>query len=549
MPRCGLEHHGQRIVAIANRAALPDDRRPRLVMAATIDARDLEAIKETSPLRRGQPHPRFEQHRHAVNGDLIDRRARLDQAEAQGNAATRRDHVVSDLGDGRQQDGEPLDRAVELEFHNRVHGVALGGRHADLDTVFGLLQSGQPARKDTMADDARRDRRKRAQADLDAARAVHMADAVRLNRWQHDHVAWPAENVQVDRVAASCAPAPIVAAGNRELTVVAGLHALHLVGRAERSAACPIDAFSILFEPGAKFAEAHRLLRLDPPVGHRAEVEEEVAVSARADDEHSQALFKRSDRVVRFPAPLVLQRGVRLPCALGLEMADDVLRGVEIPGSAEAVIDEDVALERPQEADDTLAASPVKTLWHVEPKPGERAVFRDQLLALRLEVLGVAVEVRGAPANPARGVPHAAPGACDREIGVSPIAGRIVREEPDLLLAARLGKLVGHVAPERAFHDVVIRFLGVPKTEPVMVFDNQNDIFGARPLREPGPLAGIEPRRIPAAEERVIFRGRRRIGSGPADLLARKRDRPPGDEHAKTHVLPFLYRATTGCFV
>ena len=66
-------------------------------------------------------------------------------------------------------------------------------------------------------------------------------------------------------------------------------------------------------EPGTHFLEPFHLLRFDPSIGHRADVEQQVAVAADDAQQRLQALHARFRGVVRFPRPLLCDRHAGFP--------------------------------------------------------------------------------------------------------------------------------------------------------------------------------------------------------------------------------------------
>src|ERR1039458_4510189 len=73
-------------------------------------------------------------------------------------------------------------------------------------------------------------------------------------------------------------------------------------------AARAIDRFAIFPEPITHLLQPAHLARLDPAIRHRADVEEQVAVAARATDQRLQAFLEGFHLVIRLPCPLLADR-------------------------------------------------------------------------------------------------------------------------------------------------------------------------------------------------------------------------------------------------
>jgi hypothetical protein len=119
-----------------------------------------------------------------------------------------------------------------------------------------------------------------------------------------------------------------------------------------------------------------------------------------------------------------------------------------------------------------------------------------------------------------------------------PVAGGVIREEPDPCLAARFGKLLRHVPPEGAVHDVVVGLLCIPEAEAIVVFGQQHDVSGSCLLHDSDPLAGVELVGIPLLVEAVVLVDGGRIAARPADFPPGQCHWPPADEHPEAQILP-----------
>ena len=247
------------------------------------------------------------------------------------------------------------------------------------------------------------------------------------------------------------------------------------------------------------------------------------------------ARVERLHRVIRLPRPLAADRHARLPRTVELELPDALLGRVEVAGVARAVVDEDVGLDGALHVDHARAAPHVELLRHVVPEAEERTVVHEQLAGLRLHVVRVAVEV-------VRGARRLAAGTGEREVGMVPVAGGVVRPERETGAPTGVGELLRHVAPERRVHDVVVRLLRVPQAEAVVVLRREDDVLHAGRLGDGHPLVGVELHGVEALVEVVVLLHRRLASARPADLLARERHGAPVDEHAEAQVAPPFHR-------
>ena len=126
--------------------------------------------------------------------------------------------------------------------------------------------------------------------------------------------------------------------------------------RLERAAAGAVDALAVFGQPGAQLFEPLGLLRRNLTVGHRAHIEQQVAIPARATDQHLQAGGVGLDPVlVPAPGPLAAARDrhAGFPRSLVVVGADALLGrviigvggkdlAVAVAGAeVEAVVDDD----------------------------------------------------------------------------------------------------------------------------------------------------------------------------------------------------------------
>ena len=345
-------------------------------------------------------------------------------------------------------------------------------------------------------------------------------------------VARPAEHVDENRVVLAGADAPL--------------------GRPERTAAGAVDAFAVLLHPAADLPQPFDLARLDLAVGHRPDVEHEVAVVARVGHQQIDALLEALQLVVGFPGPLLADRHVAFPVdvavageAAGLllgraEVADGAFRRghaavAEGPLLAQPVVDDDRRIELAEHGVDVPPAldRPVVFPLAVEPHHG-RMVVLDDLAKLALHEGEVVVEVgvlgRPLVAGPARQV-----------VGMIPVDDRVVGAEAEALPPAFVGQFPGHVALERRVHDVVVAQLRGVHREPVVVLGHQRDVLHARFLGQGHVLLGVELDRVELLVEVVVNLDRHLPAARPADLGALQAHRPPVDEHAEAGVDPPLH--------
>ena len=263
---------------------------------------------------------------------------------------------------------------------------------------------------------------------------------------------------------------------NRPVLARAGKNSVRFPGAASRA----VDALPVLGQPCAHLLQAFDLARFDATVGHRTDIEEQVAVSAGAEHQRAQALFERLHRVIRFPGPLLANGHAGFPGALVLVFADALLRrvviarirhrlnrgaGHAIPGLADAVVDDDGGLEL--EAIVVEVASPLRVPGSfplpVEPEQPDGAVMAHQFAQLRFEVIVVAVHV-GA------GLLALAARTAQRIVRMPPVANGMVSAEDDSLPLASRRQLLHHVPSERGVHDAVIGLFRVPQAETVVMF-------------------------------------------------------------------------------
>lgn len=188
-------------------------------------------------------------------------------------------------------------------------------------------------------------------------------------------------------------------------------------------------------QPRAHLLQAPDLARLDATVGHRTDVEEQVAVAAGAAHQRLQAFGQRLHRVLRFPGPLFANRDATLPRALVLVLAHALLGGVEVLGQAVAVVDQEVGFkEFARHPVDGHRAVVLGLLAEaVEPEEVDAPVVREQFAHLGLEVGEVAI------------VPVGGEG-----VGVAPVGLRVVEAELEAGGVAGVGEFADDIATERA---------------------------------------------------------------------------------------------------
>ena len=182
----------------------------------------------------------------------------------------------------------------------------------------------------------------------------------------------------------------------------------------------------------------------DSAIGHWADVEEEIAVSADYTDERVDALLERFHPVVGLPGPLVADGHAGFPGAVVLEFADFLFGGVVVGGESCAIVYDDVGLEGPDHFEKVFGV-PVLcgAAQAVEPDNIDLAVVGADFTKLAVKVFDIGGMVRRAVG------------------GVVPIDGRVVITEFQAAFVARIGELFYDIAFEGGIGDFVVGELAV----------------------------------------------------------------------------------------
>ena len=97
-----------------------------------------------------------------------------------------------------------------------------------------------------------------------------------------------------------------------------------------RAAARSVNAFAVARQPNADRAQDIHLPRLDPPVRHGADVQQQIPVTARAPRQNADNARRRFDFIIGLPRPLRADRHAGLPWRPVVVGADPLFRCEEI---------------------------------------------------------------------------------------------------------------------------------------------------------------------------------------------------------------------------
>ena len=297
-------------------------------------------------------------------------------------------------------------------------------------------------------------------------------------------------------------------------------------------------------EPCAQLFEPLGLLGRNLTVGHRAHIEQQVAIPARATDQHLQASGVGLDPVfVPAPGPLAAARDrhAGFPRALVVVCADALLGriiisigGKDLPVALSGAQVQTVVYDDPglQLLDDLVGARLVVERFvpvPVEPEQVNAPALCEEFAHLRLH-----------PAYKQRV-------ALGAEVGVAPIHWREIPANAQALPPCPPGQLRTDVALERGVGDIVITGLAVPEEEAIAVLGGQHHVFYARGLREPCPFHAAEIGRVEVPVKIVVNLDRNLpfvralgigVGARPTDLGLFEADRSPVDEQTETPLSP-----------
>ncbi len=325
---------------------------------------------------------------------------------------------------------------------------------------------------------------------------------------------------------------------------------------AQRAGLRSVDRLAVRLHPPADRLQPLDALRRDLPVGRRADVQEEVPALRGDLRELADQLPRRLEALVgAVVAPVVVHRHAGFPVEAGnpragdlllgrAEVADEVALGVEAeiaPGAADAVVDDDLRLERADVRVHVAPArvGPVPLPLAVEPHHADRAVVREELAELRLHVADVPLVVG---AGRRAGLPVAA----GKVVRVMPVHDRVVPADPQALLPAGVRERLHDVPAERGGHDVEVGLGRVEEAEPVVVLGGDHDVLHAGLLRQADPGERIEFPRVEPFAEGVVLVDRDPRGipdplsvAGLAVPLSGGNGvEPPVDEHAEAGLPP-----------
>ena len=262
-----------------------------------------------------------------------------------------------------------------------------------------------------------------------------------------------------------------------------------------RAAPGAVDAFGVDLHPLGHLAETLGIGRIEPAVGHRADVEQVVAVARDGIDKVVQQLLQREGRhrFVVDPAAGV-DRLAHLPRLSAVERRDHVLEADEVLGAAAVIAEHDAKVALVQHLGDArgrvLPFVGAGRLDAVEPHHRERTVVRGQLVNQLFVVGVVAVVVRSI------------------EVRVLPVLrGNLPAERDSPPLAGSCEHRRDVLAIGRS-HDAVVGGGGVEHAEGVMVLGNKDRVADPGVVRQCQQGVGIVVRRVELLVELVIDRRR-----------------------------------------
>ncbi len=267
-----------------------------------------------------------------------------------------------------------------------------------------------------------------------------------------------------------------------------------------------VDCFAVHLEPIADLRKPFDARLRDDTFRGRADVQQIVPVAAADHNELPDQDRRRFPvGIVFLKSPRVVDRYGGFPVTFYLTDADLVIaRRVVI---TQAVADPSrykaIWLDRMNKIDQLLAVLAADVAWRVEPDQPYRAVVRQQLAHLRLDLFFQVF--RKALFALVRKIPVIA----DR-VGLMPVLRlRVVEADLDPGLMSRVRKLFHRVPFERScVVDVVLTNSGPVHRKTVMVLGGDHDVLHPRVLGEPNYLLGVEFHRIEPRRQLLVFRDR-----------------------------------------
>ena len=291
------------------------------------------------------------------------------------------------------------------------------------------------------------------------------------------------------------------------------------------------DGAAVELHPGADLGEGRGVVRRDRAAAVGADVQQHVAAHRDRVDQHlHQQPRGLVVHVVAVIPPGAVHRLARLP---GLRRAVDgqgrgglvLLRGDEVAGDAEAVVDEHARLQLAAEREQARRVPVVGRLPRpavlglrvgvVEEEVVDPPVARQQLPDLAVQEGTVAGHVAALVQGVGRLVVAARVHPVDGEVRVMPVDQRVVQPDAQPLGPDGVDELAHQVAPARARRREV-RQCGVPEREALVVLRRQDHIAGPGQPGGAGDGSGIEAVGLEVVEvDAVLVVGQPLVGLHP----------------------------------
>ena len=316
-------------------------------------------------------------------------------------------------------------------------------------------------------------------SDLPVASARTASQPFRAHAADGDGLLGPHERVDVDRVAAT----------RRGAVALPRLEARRR----------PDDALAVARHPRLDLGEAFDDLRLEAAVAARPDVEQQIAALpgdlAERVDEPARRLPVRVGRVV---APAIVDRQARLPAPPRRLRRHELLRRLVVAEAGEAVVDQDVGLQRADHLGQLFRAPLLRRALPaaIEPDHVDLAVVRQQLADLREHEVDEARPALGRRLTPLAedvGLVGLSEG---RVVGMVPIDERVVDARVEAFGSHRVEEVAHDVAAVGRALDGVVRLLRVVHRVAVVVLRREDGVLHAEAFRRASQLAGVPRGRI-----------------------------------------------------
>lgn len=241
-------------------------------------------------------------------------------------------------------------------------------------------------------------------------------------------------------------------------------------------------------------------LRRNRAVGHGADVEE--VVSAHGEDfvELAGQIAVGKIVLVAPVAPAHAPHGLaRLGGAVkALAVGNRALRRRIVAFAETAVVDQNLRLQLPHQL---VNARVVNLRRDVPEQRRDFAIARQKLGDLALDIGDIAAHVR-LVCRARRDLVRAF-GVIG--VGMVPVGDRVVEAEGHVLLGAGRGELADDVAAERRVRDLIVRLVGVPHAEAVVVLGGDAEIAHPDAFGERDNFPRVEAGRVEALGKLLVF--------------------------------------------